>query len=190
MRKFLDTLVPDGSRHLLNAPALIAIVTLALFIHALWIDVVIHPFFFSPYCLLPLLVPGAALSAFALQRHARGRGRPSVGPGGVIALLLVPPLLGAAVSWPVLAKTPAWLAAVAFGAPHAEVREFEIRTPGGKGCAHRAEVVDDLRLYPAYLCVSGDFAARYDRQRVPLRLSGDRTALGFRITRFEHATAP
>lgn len=187
MRKFLDFLVPDGSRHLLNAPALIAFSTLALYIHALWIDVVIHPFFFTAPVIVLLLVPGGALSAFALLRLARREPRRPVGPGAIAALLLVPPLLGAAVSWPVFAKAPAWLAAVAFGEPHTEVREFEIRTPGGKGtCAYRAQVVDDLRLYPDYLCVSAAFAAQYDRQQVPLRLIGTRTPLGFRIARFEY----
>ena len=191
MRRLLDFLVPDGARHLLNAQALIAIATVALFVHALWLDVVIHPFFFTPYCIALLLLPGGALTAFALLQLSRGKGRGPVGPGGVIALLLLPPLLGAAVAWPVLAKTPAWLAAVAFGEPHTEVREFEIRTPGGKGgCVHRAQVVDDLRLYPDYLCVSAAFAAQYDRQQVPLRLIGTRTPLGFRITRFEHGIAP
>lgn len=186
MKKLLDFLVPDGSRHLLNAHALIAVATLALVVHALWVDVVIHPIFFTPYCIILLLVPGGALTAFALLRIARGKARRAIGPGEIVALLLVPPVLGAAVSWPVLAKTPAWLAAVAFGAPHAEVREFDIRTPGGKGCPYRAEVVDDLRLYPAYLCVSQAFATQYDRQRVRLRLTGDLTPLGFRITHIEH----
>ena len=190
MRRLLDFLVPDGARHLLNAQALIAIATVALFVHALWLDVVIHPFFFTPYCIALLLLPGGALTAFALLQLSRGKGRGPVGPGGVIALLLLPPLLGAAVAWPVLAKTPAWLAAVAFGEPHTEVRAFEIRTPGGKGCANRAEVVDGIRLYPGYLCVSEGFATRYDRQRVLLRLTGDRTPLGFRITRFEKEDAP
>jgi hypothetical protein len=191
MKKILDFLVPDGSRHLLNAPALIALATLALFVHALWVDVVIHPVFFTPYCIFLLLVPGGALSAFALLRIARGKARRAIGPGEIIALLLVPPLLGAVVAWPVLAKTPAWLAAVAFGAPHVEVREFEVRTPGGRGgCAHRAQVVDGLRLYPGYLCVTDSFARRYDRQRVLLRLTGDRTPLGFRITQREHEAAP
>lgn len=191
MRKFLDFLVPDGARHLLNAQALIAITAVAIYVHALWLDVVVHPFFFTPYCVALLLLPGGVLTAFALLKLSRGKARRAVGPGGVLALLVVPPLLGAAVSWPVLAKTPAWLAAVAFGEAHTEVREFEIRTPGGKGtCAYRAQVVDDLRLFPDYLCVSAAFASQYDRQKVPLRLIGTRTPLGFRITHFEKEIAP
>ena len=187
MTGFLKRITPTGTDGLLNAPVIGSAVMLLLFVHAMFVKVVIHPFFYTPYCLVPLLLPGGALSAYALLRVARGKAHGRVGPGGVFALLLLP-FFGAACLWMVAAKTPAWTAALLFGEPHSEVREFEIRRPGGKGCAYRAEVTDDLRLYPAYLCVSGAFASDYDRQRVPLRLTGERTPLGFRITHFEHVS--
>lgn len=185
LKTLLDFLVPDGSRHLLNAQAGIALAALALYLHATWIDVVIHPFFFTAGGIVTLLVPGIAFIVHAIIRASHRKPGSLAGGAGIVGLLLVPILL-AAFSWPVLAKTPAWLAAIAFGTPHTEVREFEIRRHGLKGCASRAEVTDGLRLYPGYLCVSPAFASQHDRQRVRLRLVGDRTPLGFRITHFEH----
>ncbi len=187
MTTLLKRLIPTGTDGLLNAPVLTSFATLVLFVHALFVDVVIHPFFSTVYCFVPLLIPGGALSAIALWRIARKRARAPVGPGGVLALLLLPFFL-AVVYWPVLAKTPAWIAAIAFGTPHSEVREFDIGTFGGKGCRSRAKPADDLRLMPRYLCVSESFAYEYDRQRVQLRLRGERTPLGFRIAHFEHVT--
>lgn len=188
MTTLLKRLIPTGTDELLKAPVLIAFATLFLFIHALIVDVVIHPFFFTVDCFVLLLIPGGALSSVALWRIARKRNRIPVGPGGVLALLCLPFFL-AVVYWLVLAKTPAWIAAIAFGTPHSEVREFDIGTFGGKGCRSRARPVDDLRLQPHYLCVTEDFADQYDRQRVQLRLQGERTPLGFRIAHFEHVAA-
>lgn len=189
MTTLLQRLVPIETKYWLNAQTLIAFGTLALWIHAVLVDVVIHPFFFTVYCIVPLLIPGAALAALGVHRIARRKTWAAAGIPGFFGLLFLP-VLGAAIFWVVLAKTPAWVAAMAFGTPHSEVREFEIHSRGGKGCDYRAEVVDDLRLYPAYLCVSGGYASQYDRQRVKLRLTGDRTLLGFRITHFEHVPNP
>ena len=187
MTRLLERLVPIDARHWLNARTLVAFGLVALFIHAVLVDVVIHPFFFTVHSLVPMLIPGGLLGAYVFFRMTKKAPSLDANATGVLALLILP-FLAAPYCWLVLAKTPAWVAAMAFGTPHSEVREFEIRRPGGKGCAYRAEVIDDLRLYPAYLCVSGAFASDYDRQRVQLRLTGERTPLGFRITHFEHVS--
>ena len=169
--------------------AIFSLGTLAVILHAVFSDVVIHPFFFTVHSIVPLLVPGGILGAFIFFRRARKGAPTSDDFTGVIALLVLPVVM-APFFWIVFAKTPAWTAALLFGEAHSEVREFEIRDArGSKGCSGHAVVVDDLRLFPANLCVGGDFAAQYDRQRVHLRLSGQRTPLGFRITRFEHQSA-
>lgn len=187
MTPLLERLVPIEARYWLNAKTLVAFGLLALFIHAVLVDVVIHPFFFTVHGLVAMLIPGGLVGAYVFFRTTKKASSMNANVAGVFALLFLP-LLAAPYCWLVLAKTPAWIAAVAFGTPHSEVREFDIRRPGGKGCAYRAEVADDLRLYPAYLCVSGAFASEYDRQRVPLLLTGDRTPLGFRITHFEQVS--
>lgn len=188
MTTLLQRLVPIETRYWLNARTLMAFAALALFVHAILVDVVIHPFFFTVHGMALMLIPGGLLGAHVFFRMTKKAASLDAKFTGVIALLFLP-LLAAPYFWFVLAKTPAWTAAMLFGTPHSEVREFEIRRPGGKGCAYRAEVVDDLRLYPAYLCLSGGYASRYDRQRVRLRLAGDRTPLGFRITHFEPVPA-
>ena len=185
MTTLLERLVPLETKYWLNTQTLIAFTTFALFVHAVLVDVVIHPFFFTPYCLIPLLLPGGALSSFAIFQIAAKTHRTPVGVCGLMGLLVLP-FFGAAIFWIVFAKTPAWVAAAAFGEPHSEVHEFNIRTRGDKGCSYRAEVVDGLRLMPGYLCVSWGYASQYDHQRVRLRLSGDKTPLGFRITHIEH----
>ena len=175
----------------MNAVVFFALATLVLFLHASYVNVVIHPFFFTPQCIVLLLVPGGALSVFLLFHNTMRNPSAPLGRGGILGPLFLPFFLGA-IGWIVLAKTPAWLAAVAVGTPHSEVREFHVRTLGGSrgGCRSRAEVIDDLRLMPSHLCVGESIAHQYDSQRVLLRLSGDRTPLGFRITHFEHVERP
>ena len=185
MTGFLKRITPTGTDGLLNAPVIGSAVMLLLFVHAMFVKVVIHPFFYTPYCLVPLLLPGGALSAYALLRVARGKAHGRVGPGGIFALLLLP-FFGAACLWMVAAKTPAWTAALLFGEPHSEIREFHVRSHGGKGCDYRAHVVDHLRLLPSYFCVPEPFGTHYLGQRITVRLSGEQTWLGFRISHYEH----
>jgi hypothetical protein len=190
MKKLLDYLVPIETKYWLNAQTLIAFGAVALFVHAVLVDVVIHPVFFTTYCIVPLLVPGGILGACVFFRMTRRASPMDANVTGVIALLFLP-FLAAPYFWIVFAKTPAWTAALLFGAAHSEVRQFEIRrAPINRGCGRRAEVVDDLRLFPSHLCVAENYAVHFDRQRVQLRLTGDRTPLGFRISHFEHVPKP
>lgn len=190
MISLLKRLAPLETHYLFNSQALVALGTVGLFVHAVLVDVVIHPFFFTVYCIVPLLIPGGLMGAYVFFRKTRKGSAMDSNVTGVIALLFLP-FLAAPYFWIVFAKTPAWTAALLFGEAHSEVRQFEIRrAPINRGCGRRAEVVDDLRLFPSHLCVSENYAAHYDGQLVQLRLTGDRTPLGFRITHFKHVAKP
>ena len=190
MTRLLQWLVPIETRHWLNARTGRAFGTFALLMHAVFVDVVIHPFFFTVHCIVPMLIPGGLLGAFVFFRSTR-KSVPSNGHATGVLAMLVLPFVAAPFFWLVFAKTPAWTAALLFGEPHSEMREFHVQPLRSKSvCGYRAEVVDGLRLYPGYLCVSGAYASQHGGQRVMLRLSGDRTALGFRITDIEHVPSP
>jgi hypothetical protein len=163
----------------------------ALIVHAVYLDVAIHPFFFTRYVFIPLLFPGLALAVYVLYRKAVAHPPEPFGPRDVVGAVGLP-LFIALFFWIVLAKTPVWIAAGLVGTPHSEVHEFYIyySRSGKYGCRSRAEPTDGLRLEPDYLCVSEDFVNKHYRQRVQLRLIGKRTGLGFLITDFEHETAP
>ncbi len=181
---------PTAAPWVRYASVLAGLASVALFIHAWFVDVAVHPFFFTRYVFVPILFPGVALTVFIFYRKAIAHPPETFGPRDVIGAVGLP-LFIAGFLWVVLAKTPAWIAAGLFGTPHSEVREFYVRTTSGKyGCHNRAQETDDLGLMPAYLCVSESFANQHYRQRVHLRLTGKRTALGFLITDFEHVAAP
>lgn len=173
-----------------KAAVLAGLASAALIVHAAYLDVAIHPFFFTRYVFVPMLFPGIALTVFVLYRKAIAQPPEPFGARDVIGAVGLP-LFIALFLWVVLAKTPAWIAAGLFGTPHSEVREFHVRSTSGKyGCRNRAQETDDLGLMPEYLCVSESFANQHHRQRVHLRLMGKRTALGFVITDFEHVESP
>lgn len=177
---------PTAAPWVRSASVLAGLASVALFIHAWFVDVAIHPFFFTRYVFVPMLFPGVALTVFIFYRKAIAHPPETFGPRDVIAAVGLP-LVIAGFLWVVLAKTPAWLAAGLWGTPHSEVREFRIVTSSGKySCHYRARPTDDLGLMPDYLCVSPSFASQHYRQRVQLRLTGKRTALGFRITDFDY----
>lgn len=189
MTRQIPRIMPFGADFFTRKAILPALV-FALIVHAVWIDVVIHPFFYSAHCIVPLLIPGGLLGAFVYFRMV-GRAAPMTVDFNAVIALVVLPVIAAPLFWLFFGKTVSWTGALLLGEAHSEVRAFEIRDArGSKGCSGRAVVVDDLRLFPANLCVSGDYAAQYDRQRVRLRLSGQRTRLGFRITHFEHVASP
>lgn len=190
MKDLTQAVRPTAAPWVGKVAVLAALATVGLVIHAFYLDVVVHPFFFSPFGIVAMLVPGMAFSAWRLIGGAMKYPPAPLGPRDILGWLLMPVFTGL-ILWLVLAKTPAWLAAGLFGTPHSEVHAFYISAKGGnKGCTYRARVTDDLRLVPKYLCVSSTFASQHFRQRVELRLVGKRTWLGFRITHFETVDAP
>lgn len=190
MRDITKLSTPTAAPWVRNAVLLAGFGTFALFIHAWFVDVAIHPMFFSVGVIVLFLLPGTALSVSILFRRATANPPEHFGFRDFIGAAVCPFFIGF-VLWVPLAKTPAWLAATFFGTPHDEVREFFVYTSRGKyECDYRAEPTDGLRLFPDHLCLAPEFAGQHHRQRVLLRLTGDRTPLGFRITHFEKEIAP
>lgn len=189
MKDLTTPRAPTAAPWVRNAALVAGLSAFALFFHAWFVDVAIHPVFFSPYAIVLALVPGAVLSVVILFRKAAAYPPEEFGPRDVVGALVLPFFLGLMI-WLPLAKTPAWLAAVMFGTPHSETREFFIYTSSGKyECDNRARPTDDLRLFPGHLCVSQAFANQHHRQRVRLRLTGERTLLGFSIQEIAHDPA-
>lgn len=190
MRNLTQGPTPTAAPWVGKVAVLAGLVAAGLVVHAYYLDVVVHPLFFSPYGIVAVLVPGIAFSAWRLVRGAMKYPPEPLGPRDILGWLLMPVFTGL-ILWVVLAKTPAWLAAGVFGTPHSEVHAFYVSANGGnKGCTYRAHAIGELRLVPKYLCVSSTFASQHFRRRVELRLEGKRTWMGFRITHFEPVEAP
>jgi hypothetical protein len=159
----------------------------AVLFHGVFSDVISAAIFFT----LPVVafcgVAGLALAVPTIRRIHRND--PYFGNAITRPLTyLLAPFLIAGVVWLFLAKSIPWAAAVAFGSPHAESHEFTLSTYTRKGCNSVAKPVKRLNMFGS-LCVNEDYVRRYAGRIVLIRLVGDRTFLGFRITRIEHEAA-
>ena len=159
----------------------------AAIIHSLAVDVVFAAFFLTFPVGIGCLLVGLALSLptfRVLHRNSPGFGNVITRP---LTYLFVPFVI-AGVVWLFLAKSIPWTAAVLFGSPHAESHEFILSTHYQKGCDSVAKPVKRLNMF-GDLCVNEDYVRRHAGRIVLIRLVGDRTPLGFRITRIEHEAA-
>lgn len=155
--------------------------------HGVFTDVMSADFFFTLPVAIACGLAGLVLSLFVWRRLHRNDphfGNVITRP---LAYLLTPFLL-AGVVWMFLAKSVPWTAAMLFGAPHAEAHEFTLSTYRQKGCDSVAKPVKRLNMF-GELCVNEDYVRRHGHRIVLIRLVGDRTPLGFRITHIEHQDA-
>jgi hypothetical protein len=155
----------------------------ALF-HGLFVDVISADAFYTLPALALSALVGLVPSFLALRRLFRNE----PGFGNVVTrplTYLFVPFVMAGVIWMAMAKSLPWTAAVLFGASHAESHEFTLSTHTRKGCNSVAKPVERLNMF-GHLCVDEDYVSRHGHRIVRLRLVGDRTPLGFRITRVEH----
>lgn len=152
--------------------------------HVLTVDVISAEFFFTFPVGIACLLAGVGLSLptfRVLHRNSPGFGNIITRP---LTYLFVPLVIGGVV-WLFLSKSVPWAAAALFGSQHAESHEFTLSNYVRKGCNSVAKPVKDLNMF-GYLCVNEDYAHHHAGRIVLIRLVGDRTPLGFRITRIEH----
>lgn len=162
------------------------LVFVAVLFHGLSVDVIPAPFFFTLPVGVVCLLAGLAISvpAFRLiHRNDPHFGNIITRP---LSYLFIP-LVISLVVWMALSKSIPWAAAALVGSPHAESHAFTLSTQVRKGCNSVAKPVSRLNMFGS-LCVTEDYARRYAGRIVSIRLVGDRTPLGFRITGIEHET--
>ncbi len=175
----------EADGRLIKHPLTAVCVGAALLLHGLYIDVVAADVFFTRPVGVACLVVGMALSFLMWRRNHRNGFVFGTPVTRAVSYLTLPPLVALFV-WMVFSKSIPWTAAVLFGSPHTESHPFTLATHRRKGCDHRAEAVHDLNMFPNSLCVNEDYVRRHGHRIVLIRLVGDRTPLGFRITRIEH----
>lgn len=168
----------------LTHPLTIVWVFVVVLFHALFVDVISGDPFYTRYALAFSALLAVVPSFFALRlmhRNTPHFGNVLTRP---LTYLFLPCVL-AGVIWMFLAKSVPWTAAVLFGSPHAESHPFTLSTYVRKGCNSVAKPVKRLNMFGP-LCVSEDYAHQHAGRIVSIRLVGDRTPLGFRITHIEH----
>lgn len=181
--------VPDrplaSSLRVLTHPVTVILVLVVLLFHGLYTDVMPADFFYTLPVGVFCAAAGLALSVPAWRRMRRNEPHFGNAITRPIAYLSMPVLL-ALMSWMFVAKSLPWTAAVLVGTPHSESHAFTLETHRRKGCDARATPVERLNLFPGSLCVGEDYVRRHGHRVVQIRLVGDRTPLGFRITHIEH----
>ena len=145
------------------------------------------PFFYTPYCIVPLLVPGGLAGRVrSFSARARKDARQVRRFSGVIALLFLPASCRAV---PLDRASPRHRRGPRRCCSARRTRKCVSSTsgmPGDQGLHLPRRGGGRPSPVSRPTCAWRRLRARYDRQRVQLRLTGDRTPLGFRITRFEH----
>lgn len=174
-----------SSLRLLAHPVTALLGLVVLLFHGLFTDVMPADFFYTLPVGMFCAAAGLVLSV-PLWRRMR-RNDPHFGNAITrpLAYLSMPGVL-ALTAWLFLAKSLPWTAAILVGTPHFESHAFTLETHRQKGCDARAKPVERLNLFPGALCVGEDYVRRHGHRVVQIRLVGDRTPLGFRITRIEH----
>ena len=163
------------------------LIFVAVLVHALWVKVLPAPVFYTWPIAAPCLVLGLAFTAWRwrVQRREGFAFR-----SGLLAAFafLITPFCMAALVWLVCAKTVPWTAAVLSGSPHAESHAFEMKLGRGIPCRYRVVPVRLRDFGPVAndFCVSADYFHQHRDNIVLIRLVGERTSLGFRVTHTEH----
>jgi hypothetical protein len=165
---------------------------LMLCAHGIWVDVVPVEWLAGPVGMGLALLIGFVVSAalFAAgQINGTARAPDNAAAGAIMALGAVA-LLGA-MAYPVIAKSLPWAHAAMFGESHSV--EALMRNEASfkkRSCDYRLHGGPLYVLMGEHLCTSAAFHRRYPDRMLRVRLHGQRSALGFRITHFEVIEAP
>ena len=170
---------------LLKHPVTVVLALVVLLFHGLYTDVMPADFYYTLPVGVFCAAAGLALSVPVWRRMRRNDPHFGNAVTRPLAYLSMPGLL-ALMAWMFVAKSLPWTAAVLVGTPHTESHAFTLEMYRRKGCDARAKPVERLNLFPGSLCVGEDYVRRHGHRVVQIRLIGDRTPLGFRITRIEH----
>ena len=158
--------------------------------HGMYCDFVPNPIFMGSNAFFAFLLLGVLLT-IALVASAIARGRMQLlGFKAFLGLLIFPCLLGASI-WLIVAKSVPWLITIAVGESHEDVAVLRTHySYHRRSCDYRLEGEYLQQTYPSYLCIGRPFYLAYPEQLVLVKLSGERTILGFRIARIESVVLP
>ncbi len=165
---------------------------LLLCAHGIWVDVVPVEWLAGPVGMgLALLVGFVVSAALFAAGQINGTATTAANPASAAIMAIGATVLLGAMAYPVIAKSLPWAHAAAFGELHhidALMRnEASFRK---RSCDHRLHGGPLYVLMGQHLCTSAAFHRRHPEPMLRVRLHGQRSALGFRITHFEVIEAP
>jgi hypothetical protein len=165
----------------------LAFVVIGLLWHAILVDFIPARWLYAWPLLAVFALLGVAVGAAAVYgnyRMGRFQGRRAVGL--VLGAMLLAPLVGGLL-WLIPAKSFGALVTAAVGESHSQSMEGVVMHAWRR---HRCDYFIENPARPAPIpkthCVSEDYFRRYGGQRVRVRLVGDRSIMGTRLTGFVH----